>query len=57
MSSTKFSAESEKLGLVQYESRLSVFNVTKQDYDSYYCRASNALGDDRAPVKLDGTSE
>ena len=35
MESTKFGEESEKLGIVRYESRLSVFNVTKADYDSY----------------------
>ena len=57
MESTKFGEESEKLGIVRYESRLSVFNVTKADYDSYYCLAKNALGEDRAPIKLDGTSE
>ena len=57
MESTKFSEESEKLGIVHYESRLSIFNVTKADYDSYYCLAKNQLGEDRAPVKLDGTSK
>ena len=55
--SSRYSEEVEKLGIVQYESRLSVFNVTKADYDSYYCLAKNELGEDRAPVSLDGTSE
>ena len=57
MESTKFGEESEKLGIVRYESRLSVFNVTKADYNSYYCLAKNQLGEDRAPVKQDGTSQ
>ena len=57
MESMKFGQESEKLGIVRYEPRLSVFNVTKADYDSYYSLAKNQLGEDRAPVKQDGTSQ
>ncbi len=57
MESTKYSEDTQKLGIVHYESRLSVFNVTKADYDVYNCKATNELGVDESPVRLDGTSK
>ena len=52
-----YSEHSIELGLVLYQSTLSVLNVSNDDYGSYTCQAFNDLGVDRRRIVLDGTSK
>ncbi|KAK2152414.1 hypothetical protein LSH36_329g02058 [Paralvinella palmiformis] len=57
LTGTKYSTESKKPGLVQYESYLLIHNTTKLDYGQYECIATNDLGEDSHMITLDGTSK
>ncbi len=54
---TKYGAKVNDLNVVLYESVLSVFSVTKDDYAQYQCVAKNELGQDSRTISLEGTSK
>lgn len=53
----KYNVATSEVGLVQYQSILSVLNTDKPDYGPYTCIATNELGEDTSVINLDGTSK
>ncbi|GAB1610364.1 nephrin-like isoform X2 [Argonauta hians] len=55
--SDKYNIKRTKDGDVYYTSLLEVYNVTKEDYGKYLCKAKNVEGSAESEILLDGTSK